>query len=135
MTGDPIADMLTQIRNAQARFKEEVRMPSSRLKEEIARILVEEGYVESCSVEPGEHYPMLKIRLKYKKEGPRTRRPALQGGRRVSRPSRRVYVGCEEVPLSRGGLGTAILSTSQGIMTGREARRRKIGGELLLEVW
>ncbi len=135
MIGDPIADMLTRLRNAVARSAEEVTMPSSKMKEEIARLLAEEGYIESYTVEAGPSYPVLKIRLKYKREGTRFRRPALRGARRISRPSRRVYVGVQEIPQTRAGLGTAILSTSQGLLTGKEARRRHIGGELLLEVW
>lgn len=127
--------MFTRIRNALLRFAEEVEMPSSRIKEEIARILVEEGYIESFTVETAKPFPILRIRLKYKREGTRLRRPAIQGGRRVSCSSRRVYVGEREIPSTRGGLGTAIVSTSQGIMTGREARRRRLGGELLYELW
>lgn len=132
---DPIADMLTQIRNALARSADEVALPSSQLKEAIARILKEEGYIEAYEVEPGESYPVLRLRLKYLQQGTRLRRPAIRGLRRVSGPSRRVYVGAGEIPNTRDGLGTAILSTSQGVMTGREARERRIGGELLCEIW
>lgn len=135
MVGDPIADMLARIRNALMRFADEVEMPSSRMKADIARILTEEGYIESCSVEEGEPCPTLRLRLKYYREGTRVRRPAIQGLRRVSTSARRVYVGTDEIPSTRGGLGTAVLSTSYGVMTGREARRRHIGGELLYEVW
>lgn len=132
---DPIADMLTRIRNALARTAEEVVLPSSKMKVEIARILAEEGYIESYSVEEGSSYPLLRIKLKYQRVGTRGIRPAIRGLKRVSTPSRRVYVGVSEIPRTRAGLGTAVLSTSQGIMTGREARRRGIGGELLYEVW
>ncbi|MCX7750455.1 MAG: 30S ribosomal protein S8 [Candidatus Bipolaricaulota bacterium] len=132
---DPIADMITRIRNALARSAEEVVLPSSRMKAEIARILAEEGYIESYTVEEGPSYPLLRLKLKYQRVGTRGIRPAIRGLRRVSTPSRRVYVGASEIPRTRSGLGTAVLSTSQGIMTGREARRRGIGGELLYEVW
>jgi small subunit ribosomal protein S8 len=135
MVGDPIADMLARIRNALLRFADEVEMPASRMRLEIARILAEEGYIESYSTTEGEPRATLKLRLKYRREGTRARRPAIQGLRRVSTSARRVYVGADEVPATRGGLGTAVLSTSQGVMTGREARRRRIGGELLYEVW
>lgn len=132
---DPLADMLTRIRNALARSAEEVVLPSSQLKAEVARILAEEGYIEAWAVEDGPSYPLLRIRLKYQRVGTRGVRPAIRGLRRVSTPSRRVYVGASEIPRTRAGLGTAVLSTSQGVMTGREARRRGIGGELLYEVW
>jgi len=132
---DPIADMLTRIRNASARQHSEVVMPSSRVREAIARILKEEGYIEDYEVEEGESYPLLRIRLKYLVQGTRFRRPAIQGLRRISRPSRRVYVGADEIPSALSGLGICILSTSQGIMTDREARKRHIGGELLCEIW
>lgn len=135
MVSDPIADMLARIRNALARSKDEVAMPSSRMKVDIAHILAEEGYIESYAVEEGDPCPTLRLRLKYKREGTRVRRPAIQGLRRVSTSARRVYIGADEIPSTRGGLGTAVVSTSQGVMTGREARRRKIGGELLYEVW
>lgn len=132
---DPIADMLTRIRNAIERRHPEVEMPSSKVREAIARILKEEGYIADYSVEAGESYPRLRIRLKYLEEGTRIRRPAIKGARRVSRPSRRVYVRADEVHDSHSGLGISIISTSQGIMTGREARRRHLGGELLCEIW
>ena len=132
---DPIADMLTRIRNAIGRLHPEVEMPSSKLREAISRILKEEGYIEDYQVEEGNSYPVLRIRLKYLEEGTRIRRPAIQGLRRVSRPSRRVYVGADEIPNTHSGLGISILSTSQGIMTGREASQRRIGGELLCEIW
>lgn len=135
MVNDPIADMLARIRNAIARSMDEVALPSSRMKVDIARILAEEGYIESYAVDEGEPYPVLRLKLKYKREGTRVRRPAIRGLRRVSTSARRVYVGADEIPSTRGGLGTAVLSTSQGVMTGQEARRRGIGGELLYEVW
>lgn len=132
---DPIADMLTRIRNAVARRAPEVSMPSSKLKEEIARVLKEEGYIAGYEVENTGNYPVLRIKLKYLREGPRTWRPAIRGLRRVSRPSRRVYAGVRELPRPYQGLGIAIVSTPQGVMTDREARRRHIGGEIICEVW
>lgn len=132
---DPIADMLTRIRNAVARRAPEVSMPSSKLKEEIARVLKEEGYIAGYEVENTGSYPVLRIKLKYLREGPRTWRPAIRGFRRVSRPSRRVYAGVRELPRPYQGLGIAIVSTPQGVMTDREARRRHIGGEIICEVW
>lgn len=132
---DPIADMLTRIRNALARRAPEVVLPSSKLKVEIARVLQEEGYIAGYAVEEGESYPVLRIKLKYLREGTRTWKPAIRGLRRVSRTSRRVYAGVRELPRPRQGLGIAIISTSQGVMTDREARKRGLGGEVICEVW
>lgn len=132
---DPIADMLTRIRNALERRHSEVVMPSSKMREAIARILKEEGYIEDWQVEEGESYPVLRLRLKYLAEGTRIQRPAIQGLRRISRPSRRVFVRASEIPDAHSGLGICILSTSQGIMTGRKAREMRLGGELLCEIW
>lgn len=130
---DPIADMLTRIRNANERFLPEVRLPSSRLKEEIARVLEEEGYITGYKVEEDGAKRTMTIFLKYK--GKRGKERVITGLERVSKPSRRIYLGKDEIPKVHGGLGIAILSTSQGIMTDREARERGIGGELLCEVW
>lgn len=132
---DPIADMLTRIRNALARRAREVCLPLSHLKVEIARVLAEEGYIEGYAVEETGSYPVLRIKLKYLREGTRELRPAIRGLRRLSRPSRRLYAGVRELPRPYQGLGLAILSTSQGVMTDREARRRRLGGELICEVW
>lgn len=130
---DPIADMLTRIRNANERFLPEVRLPSSRLKEEIARVLEEEGYITGYKVEEDGAKRTMTIFLKYK--GKRGKERVITGIERVSRPSQRIYLGKDEIPKVRGGLGIAILSTSQGVMTDREARERGIGGELLCKVW
>jgi len=132
---DPIADMLTRIRNAGQRGHQELRLPSSKIKEQIARILVEEGYVESYEVEERESFPELRVVLKYQQLGTRERRLAIGGLRRVSRPARRVYAGADEIPNTRAGLGVCVVSTSQGLMTGREARRRNLGGEIVCEIW
>jgi len=133
MITDPIADMLTRVRNANERYHTQVSLPSSRLKEEIARILKEEGFIEDYKVEEEGVKRTLTIRLKYK--GKRNKERVIQGLKRVSRPSRRVYVSASDIPQVMGGLGVAILSTSQGVMTGHEARKRRIGGEVLCHVW
>jgi small subunit ribosomal protein S8 len=131
---DPIADMLARIRNATLARKTRVDMPSSRLKVEIAKILESEGYIHGFKVlEPeGERVQaQLRVTLKY---GPRGER-VITGIERVSRPGRRVYFGREEVPEVLAGLGTSILTTSRGVMTGREAIRAGVGGEVLCNVW
>jgi small subunit ribosomal protein S8 len=131
MHSDPIADMLTRIRNAQTALHPETTMPSSKLKEEVARILSEEGFIDSYRVEDARVGRELTIRLRYDDE----RVPALTGLARVSKPGHRVYKGAEDVPRVRGGIGVAIVSTSDGVMTDREARLRNVGGEILCEVW
>jgi len=131
---DPIADMLARLRNATLARKTRVDMPSSRLKVEIAKILENEGYIQSFKVvEPeGERVQaQLRVMLKY---GPRGER-VITGIERVSRPGRRVYFGREDVPEVLAGLGTSILTTSRGVMTGREAVRAGVGGEVLCNVW
>ena len=131
---DPIADMLARIRNATQSRHPRVDMPLSRLKVEIAKILESEGYIQGFNVtEPkgGDPQGMLRVILKY---GPRGER-VITGIQRVSRPGRRVYFGTTEVPSVFGGLGTSILTTSRGVMTGREARREGVGGEVLCNVW
>ncbi len=131
---DPIADFLTRIRNAIQASHEVVELPSSKLKRELARILQEEGYISSWSVEPptsrrpGE---LLEIQLRYAE----SRQPVISGLRRVSRPGRRTYADSTSIPKVQGGMGTTIVSTSRGIMTGHQARREGVGGELLAEVW
>jgi small subunit ribosomal protein S8 len=131
---DPIADMLTRIRNATLAHHTRVDVPASTLKVEIARILEREGYIQAFKlVEPkeGAVQKSIRISLKY---GPRGER-VITGIERVSRPGRRVYFGTAEVPSVFGGLGTSILTTSRGVMTGREARREGVGGEVLCNVW
>jgi small subunit ribosomal protein S8 len=130
---DPIADMLTRIRNANAAMHDEVRMPSSKLKEALAAVLQQEGYIQSYEVEenPGRPGRTLAIRMRYSPERART----ISGLRRVSKPGLRVYSKATEVPRVLGGLGVAVLSTSQGLMSDREARRRRVGGEVLCFVW
>lgn len=130
---DPLADMLTRIRNATERYHPEVSLPSSKMKEEIARILKEEGFIEDYEVRADGAKRILTLKLKYK--GKRGKEKVIRGLRRVSKPGRRVYVGADEIPHVLGGLGIAILSTSQGILTGHEARRRRIGGEVLCYIW
>ena len=130
---DPIADMLTRVRNANTAFHDDVRMPSSKLKEALARILEREGYIEGYSVEDDPTKPgkRLTIKMKYTTDRQRT----ISGLRRVSRPGLRVYTKAEAVPRVLGGLGIAVLSTNQGLMTDREARERRVGGEVLCQVW
>jgi small subunit ribosomal protein S8 len=130
---DPIADMLTRVRNANIAFHDDVRMPSSKLKEALARILQREGYIESWTVEddPSKPYKRLTINMKYTKDRQRT----ISGLKRVSRPGLRVYTKADAVPRVLGGMGISVLSTNQGLMTDREARERKVGGEVLCQVW
>lgn len=126
---DPISDMLTRIRNAAQAALPVAEIPHSKIKEGIATILKKEGYISDLSVE-GDKIKTLKVKLKY--EG---RRPVIEGLRRISRPGLRRYTGGTEIPKVRGGLGVAIVSTSQGLMTGVQARRSNIGGELLCFIW
>jgi small subunit ribosomal protein S8 len=134
---DPIADMLTRIRNAILTSKNEVAMPSSSIKAEIARILKEEGFVEGFETSVDETKPsitVLRVRLKYVGER-RARRPVITGMQRISRPGRRVYTRKQDIPWVLSGLGVAILSTPKGVMTGQRARQLGVGGELLCKVW
>jgi small subunit ribosomal protein S8 len=128
---DPIADMLTRIRNASLARHKELTLPSSKVKREIARILVEEGFIESWSTSTEGIQELLTLRLKYV-EG---RTPVVAGLKRISKPGLRVYARKTEIPRILGGLGLAILSTSRGIMTGSQARKMNLGGEVLCYVW
>ncbi len=131
---DPIADLLTRIRNGITAAKEVVDIPASRLKVECARILREQGYIAGYEVEaPNADHPgeILRIHLKYTSD----RRSAISGLRRVSRPGKRHYAGAKEVPKVQGGMGTTIMSTSRGVMTGHQARQTGVGGEVVAEVW
>jgi small subunit ribosomal protein S8 len=128
---DPIADFLTRIRNGLRADHDQVEMPSSNFKAELARILSEQGYIEDFSVEPARVGRVLRLRLKYTE----ARMPVIQGLERVSKPGRRRYVAADTVPKVQGGMGTAILSTSRGVMTGHDARRAGVGGELVARVW
>lgn len=130
---DPIADMLTRIRNAQKGKLNTTTMPFSKMKQAIAEALCEAGYIESCAVEDTErNKKVLNIVLKYKDKN---NAPVIEGIQRISKPSCRIYVATDKIPHVLGGLGTAILSTSRGIMTDRTARKEKVGGELLCYVW
>jgi small subunit ribosomal protein S8 len=130
---DPIADMLTRIRNGNVAMQDKVSMPSSKLKESLAGILKREGYIEDFKVreETGRPGRVLEIAMKYSTERERT----ISGLRRVSKPGLRVYTTADRLPRVLGGLGVAVLSTSQGLMTDREAHRRRVGGEVLCYVW
>ncbi len=128
---DPIADMLTRIRNAITAKHENVSVPASRIKEDIAKILVSEGYIKEYKVEGEGIEKTLVIELKYGAKGERV----ITGIKRVSKPGLRVYAGCEDLPKVLGGLGVAIISTPKGLMTDREARKARHGGEVLAYVW
>ena len=128
---DPIADMLTRIRNANMAEKAVVKMPHSKMKSEIARILKAEGFIKDYTVENEDGKSMLNVFLKYTIE----REPVIQGLRRISKSSCRKYANAEELPRVLGGIGIAILSTSSGVMTDNEARQKHIGGEVLCYVW
>lgn len=131
MVNDPIADMLTRIRNASMVRHTQVVMPSSKLKVGIAKILAEEGFIKGYTVTDDKPQPKLVIQLKYVGRG----RPVITGLERASRPGRRAYTGYRKIPWVRSGLGISILSTPKGLMTGRQAKREKVGGELICTVW
>ena len=126
---DPISDMLTRIRNAHAALLPTVSIPHSKIKENIANILKKEGYINDVSVD-GKAVKTIQIKLKYN-----GRKPVIEGLRRISTPGLRNYVGSTEIPRVRGGLGISIISTSQGVMSGQDARKKNAGGELLCYVW
>ena len=131
MMTDPIADMLTRIRNGAGARKASVDVPWSRHKEAIAHVLVEEGYLAEAAMVKEGQFPTLRLGLRYDQ----TRRSVISGIRRVSRPSLRVYVGSDEIPPVRRGLGVSILSTPKGILPDREARRQGVGGEVICQIW
>jgi small subunit ribosomal protein S8 len=131
MLTDPIADMLARIRNANKALHETAAMPTSRVKEEIARLLKEEGYIADFRVEEGESYNSLVVQLRYG----RNRERILTDLKRVSRPGRRIYARKDRLPRVLGGMGTAIMSTSSGVMTARTAQERGVGGEVICFVW
>jgi small subunit ribosomal protein S8 len=131
MLTDPISDYLTRIRNGLAADHPSVEIPASRLKKEMSRILTEQGYISGYEVEPSTIGEVIRVELKYTED----RRPVISGLRRVSRPGRRHYVNRDEVPRVQGGMGTAIISTSTGVMTGHEATAKGVGGEVVAFVW
>lgn len=128
---DPIADMLSRVRNASSAMHDDVSIPMSKIKENIARILVEEGYVDGYEVVTDGVHPVINIRLRYSPE----RERAIAGIRRISKPGRRVYRSSTEIPRVLGGLGVAIVSTSKGVMTDKQARQAKVGGEVIAYIW
>jgi small subunit ribosomal protein S8 len=134
MNNDPIADMLTRVRNALMAGHATVTMPNSKIKLAIAEILQEEGFIMGIEVLPEKPQAMLLLKLKYIGRR-RERRPVIQGLERVSKPGRRIYTGKAEIPWVQSGMGVAILSTSKGVMTGQEARGLGVGGEILCHVW
>jgi len=131
MTCDPIADMLIRVKNAVMRRKEKVNIPYSKLKERISHILKEEGFIKDYKVEGEKAKKEIIVFLKYDEEG----NPLFTDAKRVSKPGRRIYVKKDEIPWVKNGMGIAIISTSKGILTDREARKLKVGGEILCEVW
>ena len=131
MLTDPIADYLTRIRNGLGAARADVVVPASRLKREMSRILDEQGYIEGWSVEPAEVGEQIKVKLRYTDAG----KPVITGLKRVSRPGRRHYVKGADVPRVQGGMGTTIVSTSRGVMTGHEAKAKGVGGEVVAFVW
>lgn len=130
-TTDPIADMLTRVRNASQAKHPSVEVPFSKMKLALAKIMEQEGYISGHDVREDGLHKHLRLQLKYDNE----RQPVVNGLRRVSRPGLRVYAGIDDIPRVLGGMGTVVISTNRGIMTGREARRRHLGGELLAEIW
>ena len=131
MMSDPVADLLTRVRNATMVGNETVSMPNSNFREAIAKILASEGFIDGYEVQGESPHRQLVMRLRYG----RRRTSAIQGLRRVSKPGHRVYAGAAELPRAQGGLGVVIVSTSQGLLPDREARRRRLGGEVVCEVW
>ena len=130
VVSDPIADMLTRIRNANQLRYVEVEMPTSKMKEEIARILKEEGYISDFKIVDGEKHKKLVLNLKYDKK-----ERVITGLKRISKPGLRVYAKWVDIPSVLNGLGIAIVSTSEGVMTGRDAKNKKLGGEVLAYIW
>lgn len=131
MMTDPIADMLSRIRNANNARHKSVDIPCSNIKKEIAKILLDEGYIKGYDVVEDDKQGIIKIDLKYSQDGERV----ISGLKRISKPGLRVYVKCEDVPKVLGGLGIAIISTSKGIITDKMARQNKVGGEVICYVW
>ena len=128
---DPIADMLTRIRNANTSLKDSVELPASKVKAEIAKLLKAEGYIVDYSIVRGDSFDNIVVDLKYSEE----RQRAISGLKRISKPGRRVYARKDRIPRVLGGLGTAVLSTSKGLMTGRDAEKNGIGGEVVCFIW
>lgn len=131
MMTDPIADMLSRIRNANNARHKSVDIPCSNIKKEIAQILLDEGYIKGFDVVEDDKQGMIKVDLKYSEDGEKV----ISGLKRISKPGLRVYVKCEDVPKVLGGLGIAIISTSKGIITDKKARQEKVGGEVICYVW
>lgn len=131
MLTDPISDYLTRLRNGLTAAHAEVEVPASRLKKEMSRILTEQGYISGFAVEPTPVGEVIRVKLRYTDD----RQPVISGMQRISRPGRRQYVNQNQVPRVQGGMGTAIVSTSVGVMTGHEAKAKGVGGEVVAYVW
>lgn len=128
---DPLSDLVARIKNAQERQHQKLKMPGSTIKRDIAKVFKEEGYIEDFELEGSDSILTLTIDLKYQQQG----KPVIDGLERVSKPSRRVYVSSDEIPRVLEGLGTAVITTSEGVMSGKRARKKEIGGEVLLKIW
>jgi len=128
---DPIADMLTRIRNAIATEKKEVPIPLSKIKLEISKVFKQEGYISDFKVDKAEFPPKIIIDLKYKDK----KKNVIEGLKRISKPGRRVYVDVDKIPQVLGGLGVSVISTSRGILTGKDCKKKNVGGEILLHIW
>ena len=128
---DPIADMLTRIRNAHLARHEHVLIPASKLKLEIAKVLKGQGYIQKYDLVDDKRHGQIRVHLRYDQDG----KPVITGLRRVSRPGMRIYVDAKRVPRVMGGLGISVLSTSRGVLTDRDARRQRVGGEVICQVW
>ncbi|MBN1119902.1 MAG: 30S ribosomal protein S8 [Anaerolineae bacterium] len=131
---DPIADMLTRIRNAIMARKTVVEIPHSKMKVELARVLLEEGYIENYSVREDNPFSWIVVKLKFVGER-RDRRSVISGLKRVSKPGRRIYTGYQDIPWVLSGMGIAVLTTPKGVMTGQRARKERVGGEVLCYIW
>lgn len=130
MFTDPIADMLIRIKNAASAKKENVVMPYSKFKLSLAKLLFEQGFVGSISEVPGK-FKMLQVNLKYDRQG----EPVFSGIKRISKPGQRIYLGAEKLPRTNSGLGLTVVSTSKGLMSDRDARKNKVGGEIVCQIW
>lgn len=128
---DPIADMLTRIRNAIAAEKKEVAIPLSKIKLEIAKVFKKEGYISDFTVDKADFPQKIKIELKYKDK----KNNVIEGLKRISKPGRRIYVDVDKIPQVLGGLGVSVISTSRGILTGKDCKKNNVGGEILLHIW
>lgn len=132
---DPIADMLTRVRNALIARHNQVEIPYSAMNEQLARILSSEGYIDNYEIAEDGRFQKLVVQLKYVGSSRKLQRPVITGLKRISKPGRRIYTTCDDIPWVLSGMGIAIMTTPKGVMTGEEARRQRVGGEILCYVW